>query len=103
MELDDQEKQETRDRLAGELFLVAQVRKYVLLRLDEELANDPGVVYGHPLITVEHVLPQSPAASSRGRTDFTDEERQHWTHRLVSSGEHTGTEGAMTSPTRRSS
>lgn len=81
--LDAQEKQDTRDRLAGELYLVARVRKYVLLRLDEELAKDPGVLYGHPLITVEHVLPQSPASESRWRIDFTDDQRRHWTHRLA--------------------
>lgn len=83
LQLDEQEKQETKNRLAGELYLVARVRKYVLLRLDEELANDPGVVYGHPLITVEHVLPQSPARDSQWRRDFTDEQRQQWTHRLA--------------------
>ena len=83
LELTAEEKQETRERLGGELYLVTKVRKYVLLRLDEMLANNPGVTYDHALITVEHVLPQSPAADSVWRQDFTDEQRERWTHRLA--------------------
>ncbi len=80
--LTDDEKAETVKRLAGELYLVSKVRKYVLLRLDEALANNPGVSYDHPLITVEHVLPQNPQAGSVWTQTFTDEQRLRWTHRL---------------------
>ena len=83
LKLSDDEKQETRARLNGELYLVTKVRKYVLLRLDEMLANNPGVTYDHALITVEHVLPQSPAADSTWLQDFTDLQREHWTHRVA--------------------
>ena len=81
--LTDTEKAETRKRLGGEIYLASKVRKYVLLRLDEMLANNPGVVYDHPVITVEHVLPQNPAAGSEWLTRFTDEQREQWTHRLA--------------------
>ena len=83
LELSHDEKQETRARLNGELYLVTKVRKYVLLRLDEMLANNPGVTYDHALITVEHVLPQSPAADSTWLQDFTDLQRERWTHRIA--------------------
>ncbi len=83
LELSATEKQETRDRLAGEVYLVTKVRKYVLLRLDEMLANNPGVTYDHALITVEHVLPQHPSKGSVWLQDFTDDERERWTHRLA--------------------
>ena len=73
---------ETVDRLADRIYLVAPVRKYVLLRLDELLANQPGVSYQHKMITVEHVLPQNPSAGSQWTKDFTDEDRAQWTHRL---------------------
>ncbi|WP_435125568.1 DUF262 domain-containing protein [Micromonospora tulbaghiae] len=76
------EKQETRERLDGELYKVQPVRKYVLLRLDELLANAPGVSYKHKIITVEHVLPQKPGSDSQWVTDFTEDERAFWTHRL---------------------
>ncbi len=80
--LSDVEKAETVKRLGGEIYLVSKVRKYVLLRLDEVLAKNPGVSYDHPLITVEHVLPQTPQADSLWTKTFTDDERLHWTHRL---------------------
>lgn len=81
--LSDVEKAETVKRLGGEIYLVSKVRKYVLLRLDEVLAKNPGVSYDHPLITVEHVLPQTPQADSVWTKTFTDDERLHWTHRLA--------------------
>jgi hypothetical protein len=65
LELRDDEKAETRARLDGDIYLVGKIRKYVLLRLDELLARGQGVTYDHPLITVEHVLPQNPGRSIR--------------------------------------
>lgn len=81
-ELTPEEVQETKERLAGRIYQTAPVRRYVLLRLDDLLAKQPGVTYQHKMITVEHVLPQNPKDSSKWKQDFTDEERLHWTHRL---------------------
>lgn len=81
-ELTESERAETRDRLNGEIYLATRVRRYVLLRLDSILANDPGASYDHRIITVEHVLPQSPAQDSQWVRDFTEEEAATWTHRL---------------------
>lgn len=81
-DLTPEELAETKDRLADRLYLVAPVRKYVLLRLDDLLAKQPGVSYQHKMITVEHVLPQNPKDGSVWKQDFTEEERLHWTHRL---------------------
>lgn len=83
LELSDEEKQETRLRLGGDLYLVTKVRKYVLLRLDEMLANNPGVTYDHALITVEHVLPQQPRSDSIWLQDFAPGDLEQWTHRLA--------------------
>lgn len=80
--LSEAEKEETRRRLQGELYTVQPVRKYVLLRLDELLANAPGVSYKHAIVSVEHVLPQNPKAGSQWCQDFTEEQRVQWTHRL---------------------
>ncbi|MGW2893212.1 HNH endonuclease family protein [Streptomyces sp. NPDC001212] len=82
LELRDDEKAETRARLDGDLYLVGKIRKYVLLRLDELLARGQGVTYDHPLITVEHVLPQNPKADSQWGGLFDEEQRAQWTHRL---------------------
>lgn len=81
-ELTEEERRETRDRIAGEIYLVNKVRKYVLLRLDSIIAANPGASYNHKIITVEHVLPQNPRADSRWVHDFTEEQRAQWTHRL---------------------
>lgn len=58
-------------------------RKAVLLRLDSLLASAEAT-YDHPIISVEHVLPQNPAAGSQWETWFPSvEEREFWTHRLA--------------------
>lgn len=82
-QLSDVEKADTLDRLNGQLYLVAPARIYVLLRLDEILANQPGVSYVHSLVTVEHVLPQQPKNDSQWVDDFDPEQRVYWTHRLA--------------------
>lgn len=81
-ELSESEKRETVERLDGEIYMVPPVRKYVLLRLDSILADNPGATYDHQIITVEHVLPQTPATDSQWNQDFTSEETAYWTHRL---------------------
>lgn len=81
-DLSDEEKQQTRDRIAGEIYLVNPVRKYVLLRLDSIIAANPGASYAHKIITVEHVLPQNPKEDSQWVNDFSEDQRLFWTHRL---------------------
>ncbi len=80
--LTPEEQNETLERLRGPLYLVKPVRKYVLLRLDELLANSPGVSYDHRVITIEHVLPQTPRDTSQWIKEFTSDDRTYWTHRL---------------------
>ncbi|WP_153008378.1 DUF262 domain-containing protein [Rhodococcus pyridinivorans] len=81
-ELGGDEVKETGDRLRGEIYKVAPVRKYVLLRLDELLSDASGVSYDHPRISVEHVLPQNPKVGSDWMKWFTPAQREFWTHRL---------------------
>lgn len=82
-ELSEQECADTVERLKGEIYLVSPSRTYVLLRLDELLANQPGVSYEHSIVTVEHVLPQQPKKGSNWLADFDDDAREYWTHRLA--------------------
>ncbi|MBM2614732.1 DUF262 domain-containing protein [Actinoplanes sp. LDG1-06] len=81
--LSEGEKAEVLQKLNADLYLQEKVRRYVLLRLDELLARAPGVTYEHARITVEHVLPQNPAPASLWRVNFTDEQREYWTHRIA--------------------
>lgn len=81
-ELSDAERIDTLKQLNGEIYLDTRLRKYVLLRLDSILADDPGASYKHNIITVEHVLPQRPAIGSQWLNDFTEDEVAYWSHRL---------------------
>ncbi|MDQ0212150.1 DUF262 domain-containing protein [Arthrobacter bambusae] len=83
LDLEPSERLETLVGLSGPIYEARRVVKYVLLRLDETLTGNSGVTYEHPIITVEHVLPQNPHESSEWRSAFTDEERLVWTHRLA--------------------
>lgn len=83
LQLTEDERNATRERLEGPVYLDIRTRKYILLRLNEVLVEGSGVVYSHPLITVEHVLPRNPKESSQWISDFTDEERHFWTNRLA--------------------
>lgn len=82
-DLDTAEKQETLAALQGNVYRGTKTRRYILLRLDERLANAPGVTYDHKIITVEHVLPQNPTGESEWTKLFTPEQREQWTHRLA--------------------
>lgn len=82
-ELSPQERREAREAVDGEIYRMQPQRaRYVLLRLDELLANNPGATYVHSIISIEHVLPQTPAADSEWLQVFSEEERAYWTHRL---------------------
>lgn len=60
----------------------APARKAVLLRLDSLLATGEAS-YDHPIISVEHVLPQTPEAGGEWMEWFpSHESRALWTHRL---------------------
>ncbi|CAM2932279.1 DUF262 domain-containing protein [Skermania piniformis] len=81
--LTDQEKDESREAVGGEVYrMQAERARYVLLRLDDLLTKGSGATYDHSVISIEHVLPQNPAAGSEWETLFTAEQRKEWTHRL---------------------
>ncbi len=69
--------------LNGDLYRqVPKRRLYVLLRLDSAL-SDGSASYDHSAISIEHVLPQNPPASSQWCKWFpTQELRDRWVHRL---------------------
>jgi len=66
----------------GDLYNNKKVRQFVLLRLDAAMAG-AGATYDYDTITVEHVLPQNPAAGGTWLTWWPDDEqRAEWTHRI---------------------
>ena len=83
LQLNDNEKTEILNALDGPIYLQTRVRLPVVLRLDN-LLTDAGAYYQHSTITIEHVLPQNPAADSQWMKWFPDDaERGQWTHRIA--------------------
>ncbi|SBT05955.1 conserved hypothetical protein [Candidatus Propionivibrio aalborgensis] len=56
--------------------------KYVLLRLEYLLASHAAPLNLPDEISVEHILPQTPAKASQWVKGFTEEQREEWLHRL---------------------
>lgn len=81
LDLTETEKEETRAHLNGEVYL-HKPRLYILKRLDDALSAG-GASYDHKIITVEHVLPQTPSTGSQWESDFSQDDRSYWTHRLA--------------------
>ena len=68
--------------LNGELYKVVKIRLPVLLRLDEALSEGEAS-YDFPIISVEHVLPQTPPDDSKWLEWWDDEEKRAKTlHRI---------------------
>jgi hypothetical protein len=55
--------------------------RYLLIKLDY-LYQDHAHRMAFESLSVEHVLPQTPADGSQWKKDFTDEQRKEWTDRL---------------------
>ena len=84
LQLTDSEKEQILQALDGPIYRKgSRVPLILLRRLDSALA-DEGASYYHSVISVEHVLPQSPDAGSEWIRNFPDqEEREQWTHKLA--------------------
>ncbi|MEV4053910.1 DUF262 domain-containing HNH endonuclease family protein [Amycolatopsis sp. NPDC049688] len=83
LQLSAAEQNETLGKLDAEIYTVLRVRLYVLQRLDSALSDGGASYDDYPSISVEHVLPQNPAAGSGWTTAFTAQERAYWVHRLA--------------------
>lgn len=83
LQLEENEKAEVRKALSGDIYTITRIRLPLLLRLDELLSGG-SAVYNSPVISVEHVLPQNPAAGSQWLLEFPDlDERAKWVHKLA--------------------
>ena len=82
LQLSDKEKKELLQALNGFIYTLPRVPKPLLMRLDGLLAS-AGATYDRPVISIEHVLPQTPNESSKWIRLFTEGEREKWTHRLA--------------------
>lgn len=80
---DAEDRKVVRKRLDGDIYDETKTRMFTLTRLDEEL-SDEGATYDHEIITVEHVLPQTPKPGSQWLQWFPEEkQRLAWEGRLA--------------------
>lgn len=83
LQLSDEESLLFVKELNGDIYqLVPKRRMYILLRLDSAL-SDGSAVYDHAVVSIEHVLPQSPEKGSKWIEWFpTQNQRDFYVHRL---------------------
>lgn len=80
--LTDDERTRALTALNGPIYTLKSVPNYVLLRLDG-LLSEGEASYAHKIISIEHVLPQTPEEDSDWAMNFPDDdEREAWVHRL---------------------
>lgn len=84
VELTEWEKERFRDSLNGEIYtMTSQRRNYIVQRLDS-FVSDGGASYNVKLFTIEHVLPQTPAADSEWNKLWDDNNQQrYWLNRIA--------------------
>lgn len=83
LEPTEYEKRKTFSNLNGNLYELTKVRAYVLRRLDTMLSGG-GAVYDYPIVTIEHMLPQTPKKDSQWMKWFPEQaDRDGWVHRLA--------------------
>lgn len=82
IELTEWEKNQFRQALDGEIYtMTAQRRNYIIQRLDS-FVSDGGASYNTKIFTIEHVLPQNPAADSEWTRIWPVEQQKHWLNRI---------------------
>lgn len=69
------------DNLDKPIYLNRRLPKPLLLRLDQAL-SDGSASYNYPVISVEHVFPQTPNADSKWREQFDEDRAIYWLHRI---------------------
>ncbi|MCW5705465.1 MAG: DUF262 domain-containing protein, partial [Bradyrhizobium sp.] len=83
LQLDQTERSAVRATLNADIYLTTRIRLPLLLRLDE-LVSGGSAQYETRVITVEHVLPQTPVQASQWIKDFPNEaDRDRWVHKLA--------------------
>lgn len=73
--------QEGFSRAAAAAVYGRRFTRYLLVKLDY-LYADHSQRMSLDFLSVEHLLPQNPKADSQWRKDFSDQQREEWTHRL---------------------
>lgn len=84
VELDDDNIEEMRSTLDGNIYeLTPRRRNYLILRLDSFL-SDRGAIYDPKILTIEHILPQTVTEDSEWAKLWPESSnRKAWVHRIA--------------------
>jgi hypothetical protein len=83
LQLTSQERKDILKLLDGDVYNQTRTRLYILLRLDDALSDPEQPDYNFNIITVEHVLPQSPKPGSEWEINFPNpRQRDDYTNRI---------------------
>lgn len=74
-------REELRNRIEGDVY-GQNFARYILLKLEYLMLHPNQSFSEFNRISVEHVLPQYPKEDSTWRKEFTDDEREKWTHKI---------------------
>ncbi|CAM1359054.1 conserved hypothetical protein [Tenacibaculum litopenaei] len=75
------DKTELKRRLSGKVY-GRRFARYILLKYEYLLGDNTVHLSDYNTISVEHVLPQNPKLDSQWIKDFSEDERNEWTHKL---------------------
>lgn len=78
----DINKRAYREVIDGNIYK-RRFNRYLLLKLEYLMTDNTVHLSSYKTISVEHILPQNPSVNSQWRNDFTDEERDFWTHKIA--------------------
>ena len=78
----DINKRAYREVIDGNIYK-RRFNRYLLLKLEYLMTDNTVHLSSYKTISVEHILPQNPSINSQWRNDFTDEEREFWTHKIA--------------------
>ncbi|WP_052444768.1 DUF262 domain-containing protein [Flammeovirga sp. OC4] len=76
------DREELENRLSGEVY-GKNFARYILLKLEYLMLESNQAFSDFNKISVEHVLPQKPKDDSQWKRDFSDEDREEWTHKIA--------------------
>lgn len=78
-EVDNESLKET---LNGDVY-GRRFARYILLKYEYLQRENTVQLSNYKTISVEHILPQNPDDNSEWKKDFSDDEREHWLHKLA--------------------
>ncbi len=76
------DKTELKRQLSGNVY-GRRFARYILLKYEYLIGDNTVHLSDYKIISVEHILPQNPKLKSQWLSDFTNDEREVWTHKLA--------------------